>query len=167
MKTIAIISCFVFISLTINAMDPATIFQKYSGMEGVTSVQISKGMINMLANMDAGDKDLKALAGSINSIYILYAPSKSIENQELNFYRESMNNILGAKYNELMRVNSPDQDLLFLVEEINGSVMELLIIGGGKENVLISIKGNIDINKLSSLASIDAPGLNHLINLQK
>jgi hypothetical protein len=169
MKKITIISCFAFIALTISAIQNPVdhIFQKYAGMEGITSVQVSKGMLKMLANMDTSDQELNALAGSVNSIYILHAPSKSIGDMKIDFYKESMDDFPLAKYNELMRVNSPDQDLLFLVDEMNGIVRELLIIGGGEENVLISIRGNIELNKLASLASINAPGMNHLLNLQK
>jgi hypothetical protein len=167
-KLTIIITCFAFISLTISAtQNPVDhIFQKYADIKGVTSIHISRGMINMLANLDSSDKDLQALAGSINSISIIHA-AKSMENIEIDFYRESMKDFPAAKYNELMRVNSPDQYLLFLVDEMSGNISELLIIGGGKENVLISIKGNIDLNKLTSLASIDVPGMNHLLNLQK
>jgi hypothetical protein len=169
MKKVAIIMSLAIMSLTLTAQGPVErVFKKYAQAEGVTSVQISRGMMNILANLDKEDEALKTLISSVNSISILHAPEIPGENGKIDFYREIMQDLPVENYNELMRVNSPEQNILFLVDENGGLAREfLMVVGGGKENVLISIKGNLDMSKLSSLSAINAPGMNHLMNLQK
>jgi hypothetical protein len=169
MKKVMVIMSMAVMSLTLMAQGPVDrVFTKYSQSEGVTSIQISKGMMNMLSSVDNDDETFKALIRSINSINILHAPETPGGNGKIDFYREIIQDLPAGKYNELMRVNSQEQNVLFLVEENGGLANEfLVIVGGGKENVLISIKGNLDMSKLASLSAINAPGMNHLMNLQK
>ena len=66
------------------------------------------------------------------------------------------------EYKELMVIREKEQNLTFLIKDIKGKVVELLLIVGGSENVLISIQGS-DINlqnisKLSKSMNIDALG---------
>jgi hypothetical protein len=169
MKKVAIIMSLAVMSMTLLAQGPVErVFTKYSQAEGVTRIQISRGMMNMLSNVDNDDEAFKALVRSINSINILHAPQTPGGNGKIDFYREIAQDLPAGKYNELMRVNSPEQNILFLVEENGGLASEfLVVVGGAKENVLISIKGNLDMSKLASLSAINAPGMNHLMNLQK
>lgn len=146
-----------------NAVD--RIFGKYAGMEGVTSVQISKGAINLLTKIDPCDEDLKSLAASVNSVYIIHIPEKTGKIRNIDFYDEVIKDLPLRKYEELMRINSEGQKILLLVDENDGLIRELLmIIGGEKENALICVRGSIDMNKISSLSSLGAPGMNHLGN---
>jgi hypothetical protein len=169
MKKATMIMSLAVMSLALMAQGPVDrVFSKYSHAEGVTSVQISKGMMNMLSNVDNDDESFKELIRSVSSINILHVPETAGGNGKIDFYREIIDDLPVSKYNELMRVNSPEHNVLFLVEEKGGLASEfLVIVGGGKENVLISIKGNLDMNKLASLSAINAPGMNHLMNLEK
>jgi hypothetical protein len=169
MKKVAMIMSLAVMSITLMAQGPVEkVFTKYSQAEGVTSIQISRGMINMLSNVDNDDEAFKALVRSVNSINILHSPETPGGNGKIDFYKEIVQDLPAGKYNELMRVNSPEQNVLFLVEENGGLASEfLVVVGGGKENVLISIKGNLDMSKLASLSSINAPGMSHLMNLQE
>jgi nicotinate-nucleotide pyrophosphorylase len=46
-------------------------------------------------------------------------------------------------YEEFMRVNESDQDLIMLVRTEGRSFKEFLIVAGGEDNVLIQVKGNM------------------------
>jgi hypothetical protein len=144
------------------------VFKKYAGVTGITSVQISSGMFGMLANMDSENDDLRKLASSISSVYILHAPEDAAITLEMNFYDEVMKDLPVKKYNELMRVNSADQQVLILADESNGIIKELLLLVGGKtDNALIYIEGNLDMKQLASLSNVNVPGMEHFHNLEK
>ncbi|MFO7924723.1 MAG: DUF4252 domain-containing protein [Bacteroidales bacterium] len=169
MKKIVIIMALAIMPLALSAQEDAVerVFSKYAGSEGLTSLQISKGMFSMLANMDKGDEEMKKLASSVNSVYILHAPKELVKINGYNFYNEIINDLPVEKYEELMRVNSSDQQVIFLADEYDGIIRELLmIVGGDDDNVLICIKGNMDIKHLSSLSHINAPGMDQFMNLE-
>ncbi len=68
-----------------------------------------------------------------------------------------------------MVIKEKDQDVKFLINEKDGKIIELLLIAGGKdENVLISIKGNINLKNISKLSkSMNINGLEHLEEIDK
>jgi len=170
MKKIAIIIAMVSMPLAIYSQQgtPERIFEKYGRIQGITSVQISPGMFNILASMDAGDKDLKQLASSVSSVHILHAPGALVKTHSLNFYEEALQDLAVMDYEELMRVNSIEQQVLMLAQEEGGLLRELiLLVGGVGDNALIWIKGNIDMEKIALFSGINAPGMEHFMNMQK
>ena len=118
MKKITAVLSLAFLSLTlISQQKPVDcVFQKYAMTEGVTSVQISRGMMNMLAGLDSEDETLKTLASSITSINILHAPEINGKTGDIDFNSKIMKDLPVQNYSELMRVNSQDQNVLFLVD---------------------------------------------------
>ena len=85
-------------------------------------------------------------------------------NGNANFYKEIIDKLPMSQYKELMVIKEKDQDVKFLINEKDGKIIELLLIAGGiDENVLISIKGNIDLKNISKLSkSMQIQGLEHL-----
>jgi hypothetical protein len=170
MNKIALIVAMLIIAPALNARQNIieSVFQKYSGTAGITNLQICSGMIRMLANMDAGNEDLKTIAASVNSVLILHAPKKLVESEGLNFYNEIVPDLPVQHYDELVRVNNSEQQVLILADESGGVIRELiLIVGGSADNTLICIRGNMDMEHLSSLSGISAPGMDHFFRLQK
>ncbi len=168
MKKTAIILVMAIMPLAMAAQQdvPERIFQKYSGIPGITSVQISPGMFNLIAGMDPDDHDLKSLASAVSSVLILHAPEALVKSHSFNLYNEVLKDLTVEQYDELMRVSSAEQQVLMLASEEGGLVKELiLLVGGDGDNVLICIKGSIDMNKIASLSGINAPGMQHFMNL--
>ncbi len=170
MKKVTIILAFIIMPLALMARQSPVeqVFQKYAGIAGITSVQISTGMFNMLANMDSGNEELQKLAASVSSVLILHAPEKASKTMGINFYSEVLKDLPVEKYDELMRVSSPEQQVLILADEQNGIISELLLlVGGNTDNALIYVKGALDMRQITSLSQINAPGMEHFINMQK
>ena len=103
------------------------------------------------------------------TIKILASDSEFINENNLNFYEEIMNELPIDEYEELLVVKEKDQDVKFLVKEKNGIITELLLVVGGKDsNALISITGNIDLKHISKLASsMKGTGMEHLEKLEE
>jgi hypothetical protein len=144
------------------------LFDKYSGKEGYTSVFISKYMFDLFSNVSTEDEDLNQIVRGLSSIKIL-ATEEDVKG--VNFHDEIMRELPAKDYKELMIIKEKDQDLKFLVKDINGRIVELLLIIGGSDNALICIQGeNINLKNISNLSkSMKIDGLENLdkINSEK
>lgn len=140
-------------------------FDKYSGKEGYTSVFISKYMFNMFSSIDPEDKELQQIFSGLSSIKILATQTPAIG---INFHKEVMKELQEKDYKELMIIKEKDQDIKFMVKENQGKIVELLLISGGKDNVLISIQGeNINLKNISNLSkSMKIEGLENLEKIE-
>lgn len=137
------------------------LFEKYSGKEGYTSVFISKYMFSLFSSINPDDKELNQAVSGLSSIKILAteAPMKGI-----NFHNDIMKELPSKDYKELMVIKEKDQDLKFLVKEVGGKIVELLLIVGGKDNALICIQGeDINLKNISNISrSMKIDGLENL-----
>ena len=126
------------------------VFEKYAGKDGFVTVQISKGLLRLAADIDE-DEETDQLLKSINGIKILAVEDEGL-NAGLNFYAEVMASIKTENYEELMTVNSGDADVVFLARKNGERLSELILLVGGDDNALIYINGDIllkDVSKLS------------------
>lgn len=168
MRTVALISMFVFMPLVLIAQgSPADrLFDKYSGKEGYTSVFISRHMFRLFSNLETGDKEMENLFNRLTGIRILASEGKSVGG--INFFDEIMRSLPAGEYQELMVVREKDQDFQFLIREKDGIINELLMVAGGvNNNALISIQGNIDLNTISRLSrSMKIEGLDALEKIE-
>lgn len=137
------------------------LFDKYSGKEGYTSVYISKYMFNMFASIDPDDKELQQVIGGLSSIKILATESPQVG---INFYNEVVKELPAKDYKELMVIKEKDKDLKFMVKDIDGRVVELLLLIGGRDNAIICIHGeNINMKNIANLSkSMKIEGLENL-----
>ncbi len=164
MKKIILILIVAFLSIPGFSQNTPVdeLFDKYSGKEGFTSVYITSYMFSMFTDVETNDPEFDELMKNLKGIKIL-ATDESY-NGNANFYKEIIDKLPMSQYKELMVIKEKDQDVKFLINEKDGKIIELLLIAGGiDENVLISIKGNIDLKNISKLSkSMQIQGLEHL-----
>ena len=151
MKKITLILSLLLIALPFYAQNKSIdeLFDKYSGQEGFTCVNINGGLLTLASWME-DDKESKEMLKDLNHVRILAMEDKSIKN--VNFYKEIIASIPVKDYVELMTVKEKDKDVKFLVKQANVYITELLMIVGGKDNALISIIGKIDPKNLSKMS---------------
>jgi hypothetical protein len=143
------------------------LFDKYGGKDGFTTVTINKSLFKMVSQLD-DQEDLQALSG-IESIKILAVEDES-EVSGVNFYKEVYNDLKVANYEELMTVNSSESDVVFLAKQDGDTILELLLLVGGKgdDNALIYIAGKIKMNDVAKIAKsmgVDDGGKMHVPGL--
>ncbi len=165
MKRVILTMLLVFVLIVSKAQNSAVdkLFEKYSGKDGYTSILISKYMFSMFSDVNPENKDFNDLVGKLNSIKILACDSSN--NDGINFYKEIMKELPIKDYKELMVVKEKNQEIKFLVKDVNGIIVELLLIVGGKyDNVLICIQGdNINLKNIAKLSkSMKIDGLENL-----
>jgi len=140
------------------------LFDNYSSKEGYTSILISKYMFSMFSDVNPENKEFNDLVSNLSGIKIL-ANNSDQDNVGVNFYNEIMKELPSKEYKELMVVKEKDQEVKFLVKDVNGVIVELLLIVAGKtDNVLICIQGeNINLKNIAKLSkSMKIDGLENL-----
>ncbi|HUS86525.1 MAG TPA: DUF4252 domain-containing protein [Bacteroidales bacterium] len=154
MKKALFITLLLSITLLVSGQDNPidALFDKYSGQEGITTIFISSRMFSMIAQADLEDDEMEELMRRLKSIRIMTV-SDSLLDKKLNFFKELGKSLDPPKYEELMVVKDGSQDLNFLIRGKGDVIEELLMIGGGSgSNILISIKGDLDLNNISDIS---------------
>lgn len=136
----------------------STEFSDYETNESFTRVSISKKMFEIIANLDpdeAEEKDLIESLGGVDGLKIIVADSS--ENPK-SLFDETMKR-LPSRFEELMTVNDEAELIVFLIDEKDGRVKELIMVmKGDDEFVLLDLFGDInlkDIAKISRQMNID------------
>lgn len=143
------------------------LFDHYQDTEGVTSIKIAKPMFKLLNNLKIDDEELgkiQPLLGKVNGLkmLILEKPSKS-ENgdstdqkmllQSGKIEKEIAASLKNMKYEELVTVNSRDNKIKFMAQDITANVLDNLILNITSEDssVLMMLDGKISMDDVSNL----------------
>lgn len=170
MKRIIIIitSIFVFVNGSLaqqSAVDK--LFEKYAFKDGFSTVFISKAMFELFINQNETKQDPKELEEAITgleSIKILTIEDSTL-NKKIDFFAEVGNQIPFEEYTTLMMVKEKDSQLRMVIKKHNNKISEFLMLSGGNDNVLISIKGNVNLNSISKIS--DAIEIQKLKKMEK
>ncbi len=143
-----------------------SLFDKLEDMEGVSSVVISKDAFEILSkfnfNSDQGNNEMTEVFKMIDDLneFKMFSTDKS----DIASKMESMvnNAVKSQKLTELMRIKEDGSRVLIYVKTGKNKdfVSEVLMFvkgidkrtNGMSESMVISLTGNIDINKMSKLA---------------
>ncbi|WP_136468051.1 DUF4252 domain-containing protein [Flagellimonas onchidii] len=144
-----------------------SLFDKFEDLDDVTSVVVNKSMFNLLAKIDVEVDDQEAqdfmdIASSLKSLKVFTTDNKEIGDD----MKSSVNKYLKAStMEELMRVKDKDANVKFYIKQgrDDDHVSELLMFVTGLkevkadgrkfETVLLSLTGDIDLNKINSLTN--------------
>ena len=144
-----------------------SLFDKFEDLDDVTSVVVNKSMFNLLAKIDVEVDDPEAqdfmdIASSLKSLKVFTTDNEKIGAD----MKASVNSYLkSSTMEELMRVKDKDANVKFYIKEGKDSdhVSELLMCVTGLkeveadgrkfETVLLSLTGDIDLNKINSLTN--------------
>jgi len=126
------------------------LFDKYSDNDGFVTLSISGNLLKFLKS-DEDRKDEDHLPGKITEIRILAQDDDAMKVE--NFYDLVIKDINLKEYEEFMRVKDSDQDLRMLVKSDGNIIREFLLIGGGEDNLVIQIKGEITIQEAEEFSS--------------
>jgi hypothetical protein len=172
MKKILVSLLLIMSSVIVNAQNTAVdqLFDKYADRDGFTTVSISKAMFSLFASETESKDEFNQAVRGLESIRIL-APDSAIQAQmkgKLNFYNEISKSLPLSQYEELMSVKEKDQVFKMLIRKKGSMITEFLMIGGGKDNVLICITGNIDLKSISKLSkAMDIEGMENIEKVEK
>lgn len=146
-----------------------SLFDKYEDMDKVSSVIVNKGMIDFVSSfqmddMDQEAKDFIEVAKGLKSLKVFITEDKAAS---VDMGTSVKKYLKSSKLEELMRVKDKDvnvkfyiregkdkdhvRELLMFVTGINSSDLDL---NGHKiETVLVTLTGDIDLNKIGALTN--------------
>jgi hypothetical protein len=154
MKRVVLLILIVAFPAFIMAQNSAVdkLFAKYQGKKGITTVNISPElfqMVNAMGIEEIEDQDFPL--DKVKSVKIL-----TIEDDEgyegVNFYEEIKKDLDVDDFEEVMTVNDGGEVVRMWMKVDKKAVSEFLLIVGGDDNVLIYITGNFDLNDVEELA---------------
>ncbi|QWX82617.1 DUF4252 domain-containing protein [Cellulophaga sp. HaHaR_3_176] len=146
-----------------------SLFDKYENMDKVSSVIVNKGMIDFVSSFQTDDMDKETqdfidVAKGLESLKVFITED---EKASVDMTASVKKYLKSSKLEELMRVKDEDVNVKFYIREGKDAdhVQELLMfvtgidssdldLNGHKiETVLLSLTGDIDLNKIGSLTS--------------
>jgi hypothetical protein len=136
------------------------LFNKYANKDGFTTVNISGKLLGLASKLDDSKSKESEMMEKITGIRILSVEDKEL-NKNLNFYKELEADgfFKNHNYEALMEVTEKDEIVRFYGRNgANGKLTELLLVIGGEDNTLISIRGVIspeDIGKITGSLNIN------------
>ena len=151
-----------------------SIFDKYEDMDNVGSVIVNKGMIDLFSKVGALSDDKEAqefmeVAKGLQGVKVFITEDKQVAADMSGTVQKYLKS---SKLEELMRVKDKDVNVKFYIK--NGKkkdhVSELLMFVSGMNNldvdvngrkfetVLVSLTGDIDLNKIGTITNkMDLP----------
>ena len=138
--------------LAINAFSQNSIdrlFERYSGNEGFVSVTFSGNILNLFQSEDDNRDD--HWPKNVTEVRILAQDDKDLKIS--NFYDLAKKELETRDYEEYMSVKESDQDILMFVRATGKVIHEFLLIGGGEDNFIIQIKGNITFKEAEDFSA--------------
>jgi hypothetical protein len=166
MKKSVVVAAMMMMTWVVNAQDNAIskFFSKYQNDDSFSLVNISGKMFSMMANIEGGTPEDKAMISAISKIRGLKILRKEGARDSRELYKEAMSAIPGQEYEELMSVRDKDKDMKFYTKESGGKISDLvMVMGGNEEFMVLSIFGDIDLKEMSRIGkSVNIDGLKNL-----
>ena len=128
------------------------LFNKYKGKEGVTTVQISPELFQMVKAMEIEEVEEHDIPlEKITSVKILTIEDET-GYEGVNFYDEIKNDLNVNDFKEVMTVDDGGETVRMWMKVNDSTLSEFLLIVGGDDNVLIYITGDFNMKDLEGLA---------------
>lgn len=175
MKTKNILSILTVMALSVTVLHAQDAiekyFEKYSANPEFTSIVVSSKMFELFANVqvDAPENaDFKEAIKGLKGIKILAYDQSEKPDAQLTDFKSAVKKV-GSEYEILMSIDDKDEKVRFYILESGNMIKELFMVVGGKNNLfLMSLVGDIDLEKMSTLSKkMNIGGMNYLENLDE
>lgn len=124
------------------------LFDKYSEMDNVTSVFISKAMFQMMPNFETNGLNLMNLKGKIEGLQILTTENNSIKETMRNDFK----NLIGKDHEELMKVKDGKTRATFYVKQKGDLISELIMLADTDKSFnVIRLSGNFTLQDIQEI----------------
>ena len=142
-------------------------FEQFRNNEDFIKVSVSSKMFSLFTELEAGsdeEKEFLEAASKLKGIKMVI--SDSVKTAKT-LFDGALRDVEKAGFEELMTVLDAEENFRFSIKEKGGVITELIMVAGGKKRfVLISIFGEIDLKNISKIArTMNIKGLNELDKL--
>ena len=139
-------------------------FDEFADNEDYTKVSVSSKMFSLFTELEAGSEAEKEFLKAVSKLKGLkIIASDSVPNAPAMFKKANAD-VNKSGYEELMSVQDAEENMKFSIKEKNGVIEELLMVAGGKKGfMLLSLYGEIDLKNISKIAqAMKVEGLQNL-----
>ncbi len=145
----------------------SSLFEKYYDDENFTKVSVSSKMFNLFTKIEPGDENEKEILDAISKLKGLKVLAADSVKNPKKMYDEVVKKISTNGYDELMEVKDAEENMKFMIHEKGNIINELVMVVGGKKHfVVISLYGEIDLKNISKLSkSMNVKGMEYLQNM--
>lgn len=125
-------------------------FDRFSEMDGITSVYISKAMLNMIPDIQSEIIDLKGIAGKLESVKVLNSEKESV----INKMKDTANQIFTPAngYETLVRIRDNDDHADIYLKTNDNNLNEFVVLTQEtKELTIIVITGQLSPEDIKNI----------------
>lgn len=145
--------------LIVNAQN--SIFDKYSDMKDISSVYISKTMIEMQPDLYTKDLYIGKVAGQLDAVYVISTMDNSVKKE---MRKDIEQFIQRGKYELLMKQKGRVSRSAFYVKRKGDKVKELVMITDGAATLkYISLSGDLTLKDIQNITNYQHTSLNFII----
>lgn len=144
-------------------------FDKFASNDQFVKVSVSSKMFSLFTELEAGSPEEEEFLKAVSKLKgMKMVVGDSISNGAA-LYKEALNDVQKAGFEELMRVTDADENFQFSIKEKGGIITELImVVGGKKQFIVMSLFGEIDLKNISKIArSMNVSGLQNLEKLSE
>lgn len=144
-------------------------FDKLAGDDKFTKVSISSKMFSLFTELEAGTEAEEEFLKAVSKLKGLKIIASDSIGNAAKMYTQALKDVDAAGYDELMSVQDAEENMRFSIKESGGKIEELLMVVGGKKRfVLLSLYGEIDLKNISKIArSMNVGGLENLSKINE
>ena len=143
--------------LSMGLMAQGTVITKYFNQleddENFTKVSVSQKMFSMFTELEAGsdaEKEFLEAVSTLKGLKVIVADSVP---NSAKMYKAAVADINKAGYEELMSIKDAEENMTFSITEKDGIISELIMVAGGNKSfIMLSLYGEIDLNNISKIA---------------
>jgi hypothetical protein len=149
-KTIGILILMALMPFAYGQRSIDALFDKYADDDSFVTIKLNGNLLKFnVSNDDEGDGN--HWMGRITEIRILAQKDEGTKIE--NFFNHVIRDINMHDYEEYMSIKKSDQDFRMLVRSEGKTFREFLLIGGGEDNLIIQIKGNMTYDDAEEFSS--------------
>jgi hypothetical protein len=157
--------------LVLNALAQGEVvkkyFDKFEGNEQFVKVSISSKMFGLFTDLESDSEEAQEFMEAVSKLEgmkLVYGDS--IDNAT-DLYGQATKDVMKAGFEELMSVKDAEENVLFSIKESGNTIEELMMVAGGNRRfVIMSVYGEIDLKKIAKLGTaMNMKGLSELEKL--
>ena len=116
------------------------------------------GILVRMASWFVDDEEGKIVLRNVRSLYVLVSEDKEFSAQS-DFPTRVADRIREKNFEELMMVTDKDEKINILMRENPRNLKEMVITVDGDEDVVLYLKGKLDLQEILQSQGIELPGL--------
>jgi hypothetical protein len=160
-KFIIALLALVFLTPITQSQESVTekLYNKYSGVEGITTVHITSELFGMIAQMNFEGEDaeemnkMKDAMSDLQFVRIVMFEDASEDNAEFQAFKKDLKAFDLDGFKELMVVDDKDEKVRFVARQDGEMFKEFLVLIDSKDEAgFISIFGDMDMETISKVS---------------